>query len=427
MSDEREASSEPPDEAGEHEDLDGVVLDENFVRAARIKEPSARARMLAAQWARQPPTAASAGEVEPEIDDEADQVDQPAPTPHPWGRFWRTVRTGAVVLTVLALIVVVLGENYFSARPPAEATRAGTLPGLGPAANDPFAGTPADNYANGPEGITLPDRASLRDTQDFSATDIDNALTTARQILIEANLNPRTLRGGGPPMAVEDWLESADRDRMERTFGKPAVGGDPTDFVTRFDPSQTELVGSVVKVKGTMTYRVLAPTRLAVYATYLFVYPVRPVNTTAPARRVVVRRFNEFDFYAPGTTPAAVNTPSAAASATGALGAGAAASPPPPAVQPSVGQTPAAVGPTAPAPPPAEPIPSSDADTSPIRVGATSSDFAGVRCQPPDGYLHPDFSLGTTTQARPAGASVDAYDIARPYNPAARCVLADRT
>jgi hypothetical protein len=35
--------------------LDGVVLDEDFIRSAGTSEPSARARMLAAKWRREEP------------------------------------------------------------------------------------------------------------------------------------------------------------------------------------------------------------------------------------------------------------------------------------------------------------------------------------------------------------------------------------
>ncbi|MFI9754622.1 SGM_3592 family protein [Streptomyces collinus] len=37
------------------DDLDGVVLDEDFIRSAGTSEPSARARMLAAKWRRDEP------------------------------------------------------------------------------------------------------------------------------------------------------------------------------------------------------------------------------------------------------------------------------------------------------------------------------------------------------------------------------------
>ncbi|MFF5968417.1 hypothetical protein ACFY64_32765 [Streptomyces collinus] len=37
------------------DDLDGVVLDEDFIRSAGTSEPSARARILAAKWRREEP------------------------------------------------------------------------------------------------------------------------------------------------------------------------------------------------------------------------------------------------------------------------------------------------------------------------------------------------------------------------------------
>jgi hypothetical protein len=46
------ASPEPPDRRVFD---DAMVFDEEFVRSAAIHEPSARARMLAAQWVDEPP------------------------------------------------------------------------------------------------------------------------------------------------------------------------------------------------------------------------------------------------------------------------------------------------------------------------------------------------------------------------------------
>ncbi|MFI7014295.1 hypothetical protein [Streptomyces sp. NPDC050164] len=40
---------------GTWDDLDGVVLDEDFIRSAGTSEPSARARMLAERWRREEP------------------------------------------------------------------------------------------------------------------------------------------------------------------------------------------------------------------------------------------------------------------------------------------------------------------------------------------------------------------------------------
>ncbi|MEU0249191.1 hypothetical protein ABZ192_33675 [Streptomyces sp. NPDC006235] len=60
MSDERaqyddHGRSAPGSGGDAWDDLDGVVLDEEFIRSAGTSEPSARARMLAERWRREEP------------------------------------------------------------------------------------------------------------------------------------------------------------------------------------------------------------------------------------------------------------------------------------------------------------------------------------------------------------------------------------
>ncbi|MCX4664947.1 hypothetical protein GT204_27565 [Streptomyces sp. SID4919] len=48
----------PPEDAagsGDERPVDGIEFDEDFVRGAEVKEPSARARMLAEKWRSQAP------------------------------------------------------------------------------------------------------------------------------------------------------------------------------------------------------------------------------------------------------------------------------------------------------------------------------------------------------------------------------------
>ncbi|GHF69916.1 SGM_3592 family protein [Streptomyces thermodiastaticus] len=47
------SSGDGPDSAGDGGE--DIVFDEDFVRAAEVTEPSARARMLAARWRREAP------------------------------------------------------------------------------------------------------------------------------------------------------------------------------------------------------------------------------------------------------------------------------------------------------------------------------------------------------------------------------------
>jgi hypothetical protein len=48
-------TAEAPQGGGAGDTWDGLVLDEDFIRSAETKEPSARARMLAARWRDQAP------------------------------------------------------------------------------------------------------------------------------------------------------------------------------------------------------------------------------------------------------------------------------------------------------------------------------------------------------------------------------------
>ncbi|BFV58615.1 hypothetical protein KCMC57_up37190 [Kitasatospora sp. CMC57] len=49
------AEEPEPRPAEQPDPFEGLVLDEEFVRAATVKEPSGRTRMLAARWKHQPP------------------------------------------------------------------------------------------------------------------------------------------------------------------------------------------------------------------------------------------------------------------------------------------------------------------------------------------------------------------------------------
>ncbi|MFF7793712.1 hypothetical protein [Streptomyces sp. NPDC007991] len=53
--DDQGQSGSRPGSGGDAYDLDGVVLDEDFIRSAETSEPSARARMLAERWRREEP------------------------------------------------------------------------------------------------------------------------------------------------------------------------------------------------------------------------------------------------------------------------------------------------------------------------------------------------------------------------------------
>ncbi|MER5640816.1 hypothetical protein ABT095_28180 [Kitasatospora sp. NPDC002227] len=121
--------ADDPDARPEPDPFDGLVLDEDFVRAATVKEQSGRARMLAAKWKREPP--------EP-----VPPHGHPAPQPpgpsrrlgDRLGRHWKTV---LIVLAVCAMAVLglQLGGTAKPAPTPAPSTVVTTpsAPADGPA------------------------------------------------------------------------------------------------------------------------------------------------------------------------------------------------------------------------------------------------------------------------------------------------------
>ena len=189
-----------------------------------------------------------------------------------------------------------------SARSAASAGASGTGLKLGnaPAASgvasgppaDPFAGTPAEHWADGAAGIVLPAAAPVGP---FTKAQVEYAYQTTRQLLIAANLNTQTLLGGAPT-AFANLLNSAQR----ATFlnGLNTVGLDKQGYplstrlwVLSFPPGDAQLIGSVIKVHGSM-YATAAKDssgnyQLNVHLDYLFVYPVEPPHQPANWMRVL--------------------------------------------------------------------------------------------------------------------------------------------
>ena len=126
-------------------------------------------------------------------------------------------------------------------------------PDSGPPA-DPFARTPADHWADGAAGITIPAAASHGP---FTAREVAAAYATTRRLLIAQNLDHTTLLGGAPT-AFADVLTA--RQRAQFVAGLDKIGVDKQGYerstrtwVAAFAPGTTSLIGNVIKVYGTMS------------------------------------------------------------------------------------------------------------------------------------------------------------------------------
>ena len=263
-----------------------IRLDEDFIRSASVKEPSARARMLAQKWAAEPPTDTRRWR-EGGVD--AD-----------W-RPTRRRRSSRVVVALVAILAVIgtglgvavlyrpgSGGAPTHAGPPAASVQATIdLPNgqstLSPA--NPFLGPPANGYADNAAGIVLPAAAAKGN---FTRTEVAAALQTARAYLIAADLDRTTLLGRSGAKAGALLDPHGSRQDLNAALRNPTADNDPLNYLTRFDPTETRLVGSVIKLHGTTTYFARGADELVVHMDYLSVYPVqRPRG--GPVTRVVVR------------------------------------------------------------------------------------------------------------------------------------------
>ena len=323
-------------------------FDERFTAAARFREPSAAER------------ARKQGRLARRRRDRLSRR-YSATTPQRPHHLVRTSLTLLLFLVVLAAVGWVLKVDL-TARPAAAGARATASPTAKAAAShpatprafpvtDPFAGSPAEHFADGAAGIVPPAPHAVGR---YPAAQVARAYAAVRAMLIAAHLNRRTLLGG-TPAAFARLLTSQQRHFFDRHLDNHS-GSSTRYWVTSFAPGSAQLAGSVVKVHGSMkaVTAVDAGNRpvLRVKADYLFVYPVQRPGAPATRMRIVVRDVEWVDFahwdrlggpLEPWWTP---------------------------------------------------------------QGGATD----GSRCDVNDGYVHPEFRYGAPDHVRPSGRPVDPYN-----------------
>lgn len=342
-------STEPPASGGQ-----SPIPDEDWERFAREaesgaggqvpKEPSARQRMVTERLRQlDADAAARAGGRRGGLLKRKGKKAAPAEPWQPDG--WRTgpawqemngkkrrgrrLRAGLGVLVVAGLALVAVNPSLVTSRLPealggttsdgsaepvsaeplpaetaAPTAAPGEAPPGTPTLDDPFRGSPAAGYADGADGIVLPE---AKPVGRMSEQQVAVALEAARDFLVDANLDPATLRGERPETAlarldaandpfvadVESWLE------------KPGEESDPTMLFSRFDPDEVKPAGDVVKTRGRMTFDEGRDGSVRVHADYTFVYPVvKAAEGSTEVARTIVRRVVEFESYDPAVTQA---------------------------------------------------------------------------------------------------------------------------
>ncbi|MFI6357568.1 hypothetical protein ACIBJF_34175 [Streptomyces sp. NPDC050743] len=372
---------------------------ESDIRADAPKEPSARARMVTARLREQgAQAAAQQGERRRRLRKKAGAGAAGRPwQPEGWrtGPAWRGLdgratrrrrmlsAVGVIAAVAVAVVAVNpswalshlpggLGDRFASsgdahAAPtplPPETDRPTAAPSAGepgvPTLKRTFAGSPAERWADGADAI-VPPKATPVGT--LSRAQVAFALKETRQLLVAANLDPRTLRGGRPREALDviDPHQADLLDLLDTALRKPDKRHDPLTMFSRFNPHELRLVGDVVKVRGRMTFKRGERDSVVVHADYTFVYPVTHAGGgSTEVQRAIVRRVLDTELLDPTkyrVTP-------------GKLGL--------------------------------------------IRYDEHISNSA---CEVYDGFLHPQFTTDAPSGAPATGPTTDPYDRSKPLDP----------
>ncbi|WP_327317959.1 hypothetical protein [Streptomyces sp. NBC_01235] len=341
---------------------------EREIPSSAPKEPSARARMVTERLRQQEargelPDSWRAGPALQEMEAKATRK----------RRRWAILGVPVVIaLAVVAMRPSLLPGDPFGAGNPEAAASASPLPAETaaptrapgsvdpetPTLKRPFAGSPALQWADGAAGIVLPKAAPVGS---LSKAQVEQALQQTRKLLIDANLDPATLRGERPTAALS-VIEPRQKDLLQLLntgLSKPDKEHDPLGMFSRFDPKQLRLAGDVVKTRGRMTFKAGEQASVVVHADYTFVYPLVRVDKDVPTEvsRTIVRRVLDLELSDPTKY---IVTPGK------------------------------------------------------IAVRKYDRDIGNSACDVYDGFLHPEFSTaGTTaepTGATPTGPTTDPYD-----------------
>ncbi|MFD9873264.1 serine/threonine-protein kinase [[Kitasatospora] papulosa] len=158
-----------------------------------------------------------------------------------------------------------------------------------PTVEEPFRGSPALRWADGAEGIAVPE---ARAVGGMSKAQVEEFLRTTRQFLVAANLDLATLRGEKPraALALLDPRQKDLQDMLDDAWDRPDGKHDPLLLFTRIDLDDARPLGNVVKTRGRMTVEAGREGTVEAHADYTFVYPVLKAGSQDEVTRVIVRR-----------------------------------------------------------------------------------------------------------------------------------------
>ncbi|TYB61040.1 hypothetical protein FXF51_29810 [Nonomuraea sp. PA05] len=229
-----------------------------------------------------------------------------APRPRPRrraGRAWLVLAGLTAVLTAASAVVAlrpdllvpsgaVPEETMPVAAPLPSQAEAGPVPEeTQPVQEGPFAGSPAEEWAEGIDGFVMPEAKAIGG---LSKKDVAKGLERARDLLAAAHLNHKTIMGGEPE-AFMKLLHPEERARFSKDLGDSS-----RTWVTSFAPKTAELTSEVIKVHGTAklsSFKEKGRTGAELETNHLIGYAVRRPGQPGTALRLVTQRWGTLHMY----------------------------------------------------------------------------------------------------------------------------------
>ncbi|SDJ14891.1 hypothetical protein [Nonomuraea jiangxiensis] len=235
-------------------------------------------------------------------------VADPYRRPRRAGRAWLAMAGITIMIAAAGLVVMyrpdllapmgpvpeetmpVMGAPLPDEPEPTEAAAATADPAAGP-----FAGSPAEDWAEGADGFVIPKAKALGG---LSKKDVAKGLERTRELLAAAYLDKKTLLGGKPDAFYR--LLHPDQRRWFRD-GLDDKKDSTRSMVNSFAPKTAELATGVIKVKGRATlgtFKDKYGTRgVKVMLNHVIVYAVQRPGQPRTATRVATHAVNEVWIY----------------------------------------------------------------------------------------------------------------------------------
>jgi hypothetical protein len=203
----------------------------------------------------------------------------------------RLVLTGLAVLLLASAGLLAVRTLAFSTQDAGQDSAAG---GSGVRSGDPFAGTPAQHYPKGADGIMPP---SPRQIGSWSSDDVQRVVGKAREALIAARLDPKMVQKGDPSTYLAAISEGA-----RNTVSASLRTGDALGYVSRLAPGYRLL--APIRAEGSMTVNLGPKGELVIAADYIWIYPLGgpavPGAGQGPgAKLVVVHTIETYQWFPP--------------------------------------------------------------------------------------------------------------------------------